>query len=310
MITKVVAVVVTYNRKDLLLECIRAVLRQKAVTTDVLVVDNASTDGTATSITELYGDDARVIYMNTGSNLGGAGGFSFGINAAVNLGYDYLWIMDDDTIPDDTALYKLLNAADILNDDFGFLSSFVKWTDGTPCVMNIPMISPRWNKTDIRMQFDNRMIMLESASFVSMLIRTDVVKKVGLPIKEFIIWADDAEYALRISKLYRSFYVYDSQVVHAIKNNIPASIVSEKDVDRLKRFQYLYRNKRYIARHNGLRAWVSYRLEIIQTLCRILKGSKSMKLKKCGIVLSSSLSGFFFRPRIEKVHSYGDKQIA
>ena len=74
----VAAVVVTYNRKELLKEAIDALLMQSVAEADVLVVDNASTDGTKDYIAD-YIDQGQIIYINTGENLGGAGGFNFGI---------------------------------------------------------------------------------------------------------------------------------------------------------------------------------------------------------------------------------------
>ena len=188
----IAAVVVTYNRKELLMTCINSILNQTSAEPDVLVIDNASTDGTDAAIAEIYKDNPRVIYKNTGANIGGAGGFSYGINAAVNMGYDYLWLMDDDTFPSETALSELLKAAELYNNNFGFLASFVKWTDGSPCEMNVPTVSPDW-RNDISKQFEHHLIALESASFVSLFIRSEVVKEVGLPIKEFFIWADDMD---------------------------------------------------------------------------------------------------------------------
>ena len=94
----IVAVVVTYNRKDLLVTCIGNLLNQTQGNPDILVIDNASTDGTGDMVKEKFGEETRVKYINTGANLGGAGGFSYGINVAVNQGYEYLWIMDDDSV--------------------------------------------------------------------------------------------------------------------------------------------------------------------------------------------------------------------
>lgn len=69
---KVVAVVVTYNRKELLKECIEALLNKSSKKCDVLVIDNNSNDGTYEYIKK-YIDDKKIIYKNTGENLGGAG---------------------------------------------------------------------------------------------------------------------------------------------------------------------------------------------------------------------------------------------
>ena len=125
---RIAAIVVTYNRKDLLLQCLDRLLTQKGADCDVLVVDNASTDGTEQAVSQLK--NPRIFYRNTGANLGGAGGFNFGMRWAVEAGYDYLWIMDDDTLPNPDALAELWAAHGRLNGEYGFLSSTVLWTDG------------------------------------------------------------------------------------------------------------------------------------------------------------------------------------
>lgn len=99
MNNKVAVVVVTYNRKKLLQKNIKALLAQTYKNIlDILVIDNASTDSTKESIQQ-YINNKDIIYINTGRNLGGAGGFNFGMRKAAELNYKYMWIMDDDTIP-------------------------------------------------------------------------------------------------------------------------------------------------------------------------------------------------------------------
>ena len=299
---KIAAVIVTYNRKELLVKSIASVLRQTKGNPDVLVIDNASTDMTQDTVKELYENDSRVKYYNTGSNLGGAGGFSYGINYAVNLGYEYIWIMDDDTYPDECALENLLGVAEKLDGEFGFLSSYVKWTDGSSCVMNIPTLCSKKWRCDIPFHFENRIIPLESTSFVSMFFSSNVVREVGLPIKEFFIWADDVEYSERISSRYASYFVYDSQVVHAIKSNIGTSIVDEEDEQRLTRYRYLYRNKHYIAKRKSKRARLFLLFEVKNTVRDIMKSTSSKKWQKVKIVVASYLSGAFFNPQIDEVY--------
>ena len=113
------AVIVTYNRRALLKECLSAVLSQTAAC-DVLIIDNHSTDGTGEMVKELMAsreetpdrDERDITYLNTGKNLGGSGGFSYGMKEAVKRGYKYLWIMDDDCVPERDCLEKLLLAGD------------------------------------------------------------------------------------------------------------------------------------------------------------------------------------------------------
>ena len=93
----IIAVIVTYNRKELLKENMEALINQSYKEFDILVVDNASTDGTFEYIKRLVNDNDFISYFNTGKNLGGAGGFSLGIKEACLKGYEKIWIMDDDT---------------------------------------------------------------------------------------------------------------------------------------------------------------------------------------------------------------------
>ena len=110
-----VAVIVTYNRKDLLKESIEALCRQTRPS-DIMVVDNASTDGTEEMVREImasmpeHSEHGKIIYHNMGENLGGAGGFSFGVKQAYNDGYKYIWLMDDDCIVKKDSLEELFNA--------------------------------------------------------------------------------------------------------------------------------------------------------------------------------------------------------
>ena len=60
---KIIALVVTYNRKNLLKENIEALLAQKYSEFDILIVDNASTDGTK-EFMDSYKENKRVIYEN------------------------------------------------------------------------------------------------------------------------------------------------------------------------------------------------------------------------------------------------------
>lgn len=84
---KYVEVIVTYNRKKLLEENIRALLNQTFERHDILIIDNNSNDGTGEMVSTVH--DERIKYYNTGENLGGAGGFAFGLKKAIELGYQY-----------------------------------------------------------------------------------------------------------------------------------------------------------------------------------------------------------------------------
>lgn len=91
------AVVVTYNRLPLLRQCLAALTSQTALGLTIFLIDNASTDGTAEAVAAMT--LPNLVYRNTGKNLGGAGGFAYGVREAALAGYDALWLMDDEHCP-------------------------------------------------------------------------------------------------------------------------------------------------------------------------------------------------------------------
>lgn len=138
--------IVTYNRLNLLKECIQAVLHQKMKPTNIIVVNNNSTDGTDNYLKKISNQLSNLKILNLNENLGGAGGFNAGFKYFIqNSSSDYLWLMDDDAIPNNLTLKNLLSATDLL-EDFGFLASDVRWTNNEPAKMNVPKITKDWNK--------------------------------------------------------------------------------------------------------------------------------------------------------------------
>lgn len=292
---KVIAVIVTYNRKELLKESIEALLSQNYKNCDVLVIDNASTDGTYEYIGELLKND-RVKYVNTGANLGGAGGFNYGIKEAYKLGCDFIWVMDDDCIVHNDTLEKFIEADEKLNGDYGFLSSKVLWKNGNICKMNVQKRTfLKWLN-----DFNKPLIKIAMASFVSLFIKADVVKKVGLPIKEFFIWTDDWEYTRRISRKYKCYFVNDSVVTHKCANNVGADI-STVDGERVNRFKYLYRNDVVLYRGEGIKGWILLYIRLAIHKLRILRSDKKDKKDRIKIINEAIKKGKKFNPQIEYI---------
>ncbi|MBQ9391608.1 MAG: glycosyltransferase family 2 protein [Lachnospiraceae bacterium] len=293
---KVAAVVVTYNRKELLKECIEA-LKASTCSVNIIIVDNNSTDGTKEYIADLIGKD--VIYKRLKKNLGGAGGFSAGMKYAVKKGYEYVWIMDDDTIVKKDTLEVLLKAKDEISDDFGFISSSVKWIDGSDCKMN------RQTYKEQISDYEKSYVMkgiypVKAATFVSLLFSSDAIKQIGLPLKEYFIWGDDKEYTLRMSNEFACYNVVDSQVVHKMNNN-EGSNITKDDIGRIDRYYYAYRNDFATARSQGIKDLLIYMAGFMLNAVRIILFAPSNKSKRLGIMLKGLKDGIAFRPRVRYV---------
>ena len=278
-----------------MLECIAAISDQLYYVPDIIVVDNNSSDGTAEAI-RAYDKRGGIHYFNTGANLGGAGGFQYGIRKAVELGYDYLWIMDDDCIPSNTALSALLRIAK-KSKCFGFLSSKVLWKDGSICEMNVQ----RRTLTRDVTSFNKPVIQVVMSSFVSLFIPAFIVKELGLPIKEFFLWTDDWEYTRRISRKDPCYLVTDSVVTHKSKVNFGADISSET-LDRLDRFNYLYRNDVVLYRREGLKGFAYEAVRLTGHCIRVLIKAKDHKWDRIKKIIGGTVAGLKFHPEIEYVN--------
>lgn len=291
-----VAVVVTYNRLDMLKKCIDHVKKQ-TVTCDIIIIDNASTDNTK----EWVKLQDKLIYYNTRANLGGAGGFNIGMKKAVQSGYKYVWIMDDDCLPESDALEKLIDAHVVLQGNYGWLSSIALWTDGHECKMNRQKLKKSFYQYSEYMKYG--VVQAEQATFVSLFLCSDTICKVGLPIKEFFIWGDDIEYTRRISvrEQYPCFVVGTSQVVHAMTQNNGSSIATD-EVGRIERYRYAFRNENYLYRKEGLRGFVYYIAKCGLNLLRIVFKAHDHRGKRMRILILSMFKGCIFNPEIEYIN--------
>lgn len=298
----VAAVVVTYNRKELLQECMEALLNQSGIDVDIIVVDNASVDGTDELMKDYIGRTAdtpnKLYYMRLKENIGGSGGFYKGIKMAAELKYRYIWIMDDDTIAKDDACIELYETAQLLEDDFGYLSSTVLWTDNKSCEMNIQKFDNNISKS---YQYVQRGIVpVRSATFVSLFLNLKAVEMLGLPLKEYFIWGDDKEYTLRLAGQYSCYYVSKSVVIHKMQSNTGSNIIVD-DKTRISRYYYAYRNDLATAKKCGWKEVVNYYIIFVKTIIRIIRSGSSCKLKRIAAMFRGMFSGIFFNPQPEQI---------
>jgi rhamnopyranosyl-N-acetylglucosaminyl-diphospho-decaprenol beta-1,3/1,4-galactofuranosyltransferase len=192
----VCAVVVTCNRKELLLQALAALQAQQRRPDAILVVDNASTDGTAEIVQQEF-PSAEVLRLQ--KNVGGAGGFHIGMKVAAERRYDWLWLMDDDTIPETGALHELLRALERFEDEPRpvVLASKVIWSDGLLHTMN-PSYVKSGDLEALYRSAARATLSIRSTTFVSCLLHRTAIERYGLPNAGYFIWGDDTEYTARI----------------------------------------------------------------------------------------------------------------
>ncbi|MBD5214589.1 MAG: glycosyltransferase [Bacteroidales bacterium] len=298
---KVTAVIVTYNRLELLRKCISTVAAQTRKVDEIVVVDNHSTDGTAAFLADISRSHPDIHLLSLPENLGGAGGFEAGIRRAIELSADYVWIMDDDTHPSPSALEQLMSVA-AEHPDMGFAASRVVWTDGSIHKMNSPLFCDKTLGSNME-RLRAGAVECRAATFVSLLVPARVVRALGLPIGAFFIWHDDIEYTSRIFRAgHPGYYVPESIVVHATAENLGATI-DNAPAKSAHRFYYQMRN--YVATkrlEKGLlrglvSGWLKYR-----RLRRDIKKRPDHR----GIFMNEVKNGFrdglSFRPTIPMIN--------
>lgn len=243
---KVIALVVTYNRKDLLIECLESLVNQTNKIDKIVVINNCSTDGTELLFEEkakFYNEQIK--FITTEKNLGGAGGFEKGFKIAEQYDYDWLWIMDDDTIPEEDALENLLKSKEKINSsNISFLASTVYGPNNEP--MNVPKLLDKPTENGYSnwyFNLEDGIVPIGEATFVSLLINKKAIDKLGYPIGEYFIWGDDTEYTRRLVNGFgNAYFCGKSKVLHKRFNVKKISIFNEDNINRIKMYSHYYRN--------------------------------------------------------------------
>ena len=323
----VCAVVVTYNRKQLLIECLEALLRQTRPLDGIYIIDNHSTDGTEKLllekgyITELppyeikepwekdfevrnlvNGAKVKIHYVRMHENTGGAGGFYEGVKRGYEKGYDWLWLMDDDAEPKEDALEKL--------------SLYFK-SDGSIVALACSVLLPDNNiaiahrgKIDLGNifpliqvplsleEYQKQVIEIDMASFVGFLLKRDVIKKIGLPKKEFFIHQDDVEYCMRLRTVGKILLIPDSIIIHkeaakGIQKNFLGRKSVRQSFDRFWLSYYGMRNLVWLGKQFSKNKLLFY-ISMLKSLIRLIMGVvlyDDHKLRRIRLILEAYKNG-------------------
>lgn len=233
MSESVAAVVVTYNRKALLLECIQGLLRQSRKLDKIFIIDNFSSDGTTALLEEsgILGQE-QVQYIRLGENSGGAGGFHHGVKVAHEAGFDWLWLMDDDVVPEDQALEKQIQYRDIskcIHPRKRFEDgSFFDWEQ-----VFHPGLADVYPLHDASFKNGKEWCSVNIGCFEGMLLHSSLIPKIGLPDTRFFICYDDTIYGFLASQHTNVIYVRDAVLIKKIR---PPEGIAEKKI------YFTYRN--------------------------------------------------------------------
>jgi len=206
IITKVATVIVTWNKLHDVCSLLRDIthLDIKSIQLDTYVVDNNSSDGTQTYIQQHY---PYVKVLQTGSNLGGSGGFSHGLQIVSKLGYDYLWLLDNDVRLDSLALRPLVETLEN-HAEVGLVGSQIRKLDRPDTIQEVGSFINSI-KAHLKTNFGNcrvtpieeilagePYVTVDVCAAASLLVRREVVQQIGL-FEDYFLHFDDVEWCLR-----------------------------------------------------------------------------------------------------------------
>lgn len=207
--------IVTYNRLELLKKSLDSCFTYGNALAQIIIVDNASTDGTFEYLRALFGlnnesiefdtevakfeyfkggylnKNVHVIKLNT--NTGGSGGFHTGVKFFYEKSMsDWLWGMDDDAFIKNDAYENLVSAVEKNSSTLAF-----------------------WSNCNSDQQFSGNFKTVKNWMFVGFFVHKDLIKKVGFPVSDYFIYHDDSEYAERINRFgYEIIKVKNSLIEH------------------------------------------------------------------------------------------------
>lgn len=249
----ITAVVVTYNRKELLIRCINSLRKQTVRLDDIIVVNNGSTDGTKEWL--VGQTDLDVIHQE---NVGGSGGFYRGIQHAYEKGYDWIWCMDDDVYPEPDCLETLLRQDD---EKTGILCP-LRRQEGNTFLTEIkkfnqtnPFQSLHVHEITLEDMKGQDTVSIEGMAFEGPLIKREVVERIGLPNKDLFLLYDDSDYSYRTVLAGYQVKLVTKAILNKEKFFTNDDRVAQVQKGKWKLYYHI-RNTVYFNRKYGKNVWV------------------------------------------------------
>lgn len=199
---KLCCVIVTYNRKELLLNNLIGILNQKIEDIKIYIIDNHGSDNTLEFLKDNFERMDLIDYTYLTENIGGAGGFSFGLKKAYDGNNEWFILMDDDGKPCENCFKELIDYVCIngyTSNDLILFNSLV--------TCDLENLSFGLGHFDNIHEIINTNLIDETGAinnninpFNGTLISRGLVSKIGFPNKDFFIKGDEVDYTIRAQK--------------------------------------------------------------------------------------------------------------
>lgn len=218
---KIAIVLCTFNRMNCLKIALQRYENQTIKPDFMIIVNNASTDGTEEylNVWKEKPTSFEKIVIHNKQNLGGSGGFSVGVEEALKLDCDYMFLADDDAYAEPKVLEELHKADTYLNKKQANIAALCTAIyNGSErelshrCIVRQGLFNVKLDWIQEKAYLKN-IFRVDIFTFVGACIKKSVVKKIGLPKSQYFIYYDDAEYCMRIRQ-YGEIYCVPNSIMH------------------------------------------------------------------------------------------------
>ena len=241
------AVVVTYNRADYLRNLLDSFARLGTRPARIIVVDNASSDHTADVVSAALAGGLPIEYARLNENVGGAGGFSRGVELALESGAEWLWLMDDDV----EVLPGAVEALEKFTPDYSCLIGRRYDADGKPFFWQHHFVEALGIFLPVSRDVfkHSEVFRTNVGNFEGMLIKASLARSIGLPDPRFFITWDDLIYGWLAAQRTPVVYV-NAFVIKKVRaqRQVDLGLRHLNDSSDLSR-RYVMRNRGHVAHY-------------------------------------------------------------
>ncbi|CAD6490826.1 MAG: Glycosyl transferase family 2 [Candidatus Argoarchaeum ethanivorans] len=254
---RIACVIVAYNNVSNIGKLLEVLLNQSEPIAEIILVDNASSDGTAQMVKQTF---PQVTLFANSSNTGVGGGYAQGMEYAYKKGYNWIWLLDGDSLPKVSALEQLMTALVNLmpvHPKIGILASSPT-NPSTGQIYGGFIRKGLFHKIPKEITHFRKPVPVDTVVSSGCLVSDKVVKDVGLPRTDFFMDFVDAEYNLRVlRKGYEIISVPNSIIYHHVGH---ARIITSRIIKSAIRFCFTSENvlsshppwREYYAKRNEL----------------------------------------------------------
>jgi len=267
---EVVILLLNWNSWKDTIECVESCRKLSYANFRILIIDNGSSDGSEKILRERFPD---IELIQSGANLGFAGGNNLGISRALDQGAAYLWLLNNDTVVEPSALSSLVEALE-RDQKIGMVGSKILyfdkadtlWYAGAELDPRVPHRSCHRGLNEIdRGQYDQP----GETGYVtgcSLLVRKKVIEEVGVLDDALFLYYEDADWCARAQRAgWKLCYAPRSVVLHKASASLGG-------MDSPRMSYYLARNLLYFVRRNFPHAFLrAFCFDLFQNVVVMVK---------------------------------------